>query len=81
MASITREEILEYKRRWEAVAEFEQAEQRHMPIEVRWRQMNSLLCLARSLDTLPTESIAELVEAQNNWIKLRRAWSEQSGND
>jgi hypothetical protein len=39
----------EYRARWEAVSEVEQAEQQHATLEERWAKLNAILSMAVAL--------------------------------
>jgi hypothetical protein len=64
-------EIKAYRERWEALEDMERQEQRSSSIALRWKQLNSILCLAIGLG-LPLEnpdSQDELV--RRRWLKLK----------
>ena len=64
-------EIKAYRERWKALEEVERGEQRSSSIALRWKQLNSILCLAIGLG-LPMEipdSQDELV--RQRWVRLK----------
>lgn len=78
MASVTREEMLEYLQRYQAVEEFIRTERRHIPIEVRWKQT---VVLADFIKTLPHNTVQreqEEAEVRKRWAQLRAAYGESS---
>jgi hypothetical protein len=71
-------EIKAYRERWKALEEVERLEQRSSSIALRWKQLNSILCLAIGLG-LPMEnpdSQDELV--RQRWVKLKREFEKST---
>ncbi len=60
----------EFRRRWEAAAAIEVAEQRMASLELRWRQLNAIWELARELG-LPLTSNGQEEEVWQRWAKLK----------
>jgi len=69
--SLDRELLQAYQRRWQDVAEVEEAERRQASITQRWQKMNSLLRMAAALGLLPTTSEEESELIDHRWNRLR----------
>lgn len=65
----SKEEIQAWKKRWEAVEEFERQELMSTPIELRWRQINAVIGLAIGLGILEYDPSEE--EVYQRWATLR----------
>ena len=63
--------LLAYQRRWQAVEQVEHAEQQAATVAERWRRLNSLLRLARSLGLQLREEDSLIDPAQQRWNRLR----------
>ncbi len=60
----------EFRQRWQAAALVEAAEQRAASLELRWRQLNAILELARELE-LPLPSTDQEEAVWQRWAKLK----------
>lgn len=60
----------EFRQRWQAAALIEAAEQRAASIELRWRQLNAILELARKLE-LRLNSSDQDEAVWQRWAKLK----------
>ncbi len=70
MAGMTSAQAKAFRDRWQAVNAVEMEERRRSSIELRWRQLNALWCLAAGLGLLPGE--AEGVrEVRERWARLK----------
>lgn len=58
-----------YRSRWQAVADVENEEQRHMPFIERWKKLNSIIRLALTL------GLEEQADEQQIDV-VRRRWNE-----
>lgn len=65
--------IKEYKARWEAVAEVEQAELRAMTQVERWQRLNLLFQFAKQLDKGKKSTTEEqgIIDVRERWNKLK----------
>jgi hypothetical protein len=59
-----------YRNRWRAVEEIERQEAQTDSIELRWKQLISLVNLARGLNILPTQDEDETAVIMR-WAKLK----------
>ena len=65
--------LISYRSRWEAVKRIELEEQRAATIELRWKQLNGILRLARGLNLrLDITEDSELIVFER-WARLREA--------
>ena len=64
-----KDDLIAYRDRWQAVAEIERQEQQIASVEVRWRQLNSVIRLAIGLGILKTDQSEE--EIYQRWAKLK----------
>ncbi len=60
----------QFRERWQAIAAFEDAEQRALTMDQRWQQMNRLLALALALNL-------DLIEREEDTVRLR--WAKLKG--
>jgi len=63
--------IREYRARWQAVAEVEQAEQQQATVVDRWRRLNAILQLAGALRLDPRAQDQEEAIVWQRWAKLK----------
>ncbi len=63
--------IREFRDRWQAVELIEAEEQRNTSIELRWRQLNSILRMAIGLGLPLTKSPEDEIIVYQRWTKLR----------
>ena len=68
---LDQETLAAYRRRWQAVAEFEAAERRAASPAERWQQMNALLRMALALELPLADDDQEADEVRRRWNKLR----------
>jgi hypothetical protein len=73
---ILKEDAIAYKERWRAVAEVELQELRSTSMETKWRQLNSIVCLAIRLGIFKSDPSEELVYQQ--WVKLKEKSDQQN---
>lgn len=66
-----REMLLAYQRRWQAVAQMEQAERQAATVAQRWQQLNSLLRLSATLGLQPKNEDSATDPAQERWKRLK----------
>ena len=69
------EKIKEFRANWQAVAAVENAEQRAASVDLRWRQLNTLVALASGLGLSMTAEEDE-TELVRRWAKLKGAGDE-----
>ena len=69
-AELNQQNLLAYRQRWTAVAAVEAAERQSSSIAERWRQLNALFGMARSLNILPQNQDIALNEGQQRWQAL-----------
>lgn len=62
---------LEFRDRWQAVEAVEALEQQTASIELRWRQLNSILRMAIGLGLTVTKSPEDEIIVYQRWVKLR----------
>ena len=70
-----KDEMKEYKRRWEIVNAFIDEERRNAPIEQRWKQLKAIYALGVALG-FPREDPTEM-EVFERWAKLKEKLTEQ----
>ena len=58
-----------YRDRWQAVAEIERQELRNASIELRWRQLNSVIKIAMGLGILKSDE--KETEVYQRWAMLK----------
>ncbi len=63
------DDLIAYKERWRAVAEVELQELRSTPIEMKWRQLNSVISLAVRMGIFKQDPSEEVTYQQ--WVKLK----------
>jgi len=63
--------IREYRARWQAVAEVEQAEQQEATVEDRWRRLNAIVRLAGALGLDPRVHDRDEAVVWQRWAKLK----------
>jgi hypothetical protein len=63
--------IREYRARWQAVAEVEQAEEQRATVEDRWRRLNAILRLAGALRLDRREQDQDEAVVWQRWAKLK----------
>ena len=73
---ILKEDAIAYKERWRAVAEVELQELRSTSMETKWRQLNSIVCLAIRWGISKPDPSEELVYQQ--WVKLKEKSDQQN---
>jgi hypothetical protein len=73
---MNKEELLEYQRRWQAVEEFIRVERQQAPIELRWRQLNSLVGLGMIFPKHKEYREREVATIRERWNQLRTAYSD-----
>lgn len=70
---MNKQQLLEYRGRWKAVAAIELEEQRAATISQRWQQLNDIFRMAMALglplETPEREKEVEIV--RQRWIKLK----------
>lgn len=83
-ATITKQDGLAYRNRWELVRPFENEELRRTPIEVKFRQFPALTQSAATLDADPARKRreeetrrAEEDQARQRRARLRELWRER----
>jgi len=54
-------DVIAYKERWKAVAEIEEQELRIISISMKWRQLNSIINLAKRMGIFTQDSSEELI--------------------
>lgn len=64
------EEVIAYRERWRAVEAVEREERRCATPELRWRQLNALVAMAKSLGLVVPDPSETGVHAR--WATLRR---------
>jgi hypothetical protein len=64
-----KDDMIAYRDRWQAVAEIERQELRNASIELRWRQLNSVIGLAIGLGILKADNSEEAIYLR--WAKLK----------
>jgi hypothetical protein len=64
-------EVKSYRERWKALEEVERQEQRSSSIALRWRQLNSILCLAIGLGLAMENPDCQDELARQRWVKLK----------
>lgn len=69
-SELTQQSLIAYRQRWQAVAAVEAAEREASSISERWRQLNALLRLAKSLNMLPPAEDISLDEGRQHWQAL-----------
>ncbi|MCP4427049.1 MAG: hypothetical protein GY803_21370 [Chloroflexi bacterium] len=62
----------QYHNRWQAVAEFEVAEQRQTSASQRWHKLNSIVGMAIALGLKPENEAAQDRIVYQRWNKLRQ---------
>lgn len=72
---MNKQQVLEWKARWQAVNAFEREERRAASIEDRWLQLNGIVGLLYGLDRLPGHSEAELAAVRQRWNLLKNIYS------
>lgn len=72
---ITKEEALEYKRRWEAVNEAEILELRKTTVPQRLQQLLTLMASGKVFIVQPDTLHAEEIEVRRRWNRLRKAYN------
>ena len=65
-----KEALLAYRRRWQAVEEIEDQEARTDSLELRLKQLCSLIGMARALGLMPEEDRDEEV-VRARWLRLK----------
>lgn len=71
-----KEDLAEYRRRWQAVEAVHREELRTVSMELRWRQLNAAYALAQGLGILrqdPSEA-----EVWERWAKIKEKLASQS---
>ena len=63
------EDLIAYRDRWRAVEEVERQEQREASIELKWKQLNSILRLAIGLGIFKADPSE--VEVYQRWAKIK----------
>ncbi len=72
------DEVIAYRERWRAVEAVEREERRRATLELRWRQLNSLIAMAKGLGLVASDASEAGVHAR--WATLReRATSRPPG--
>ena len=61
--------MLAWRERWQAVAERQQQELREASIELKWKQLNSIIALAKGLGIFKPDPSEE--EVYLRWAKLK----------
>ncbi len=64
-----KDDLIAYRRRWEAVAEVERDELRRTPIEMKLKQLNSIIQLAIGLGIFKSDPSEVMV--YQRWTKLK----------
>ena len=64
-------ELKEYRDRWKAVEVIEKEEQRQVGLDLRWRQLNSLLSIAIALGLEFNANLDEVVIVRRRWNLLK----------
>ena len=74
--SLTKESLLAYRARYEAVAAIRQIELQQMTIEQRWQKLNLLLCSAVAFGWFPKmqEHRQDVETVRARWLKLKAAY-------
>lgn len=67
---LTRQNLINYRQRWQAVAAVEAAELQSATLSERWQQLNALFALALRLNILPQATDIILDEGQQRWQAL-----------
>lgn len=68
---LTREDLLEYRARWERVAELELEEARAAPFKKRWQELNAIFDLAYELGWLDIRDEQEIAAVRERWARLK----------
>ena len=63
----------EFRSRWKAVEDIELKEQRSASMDLRWQQLNSLLCLARGMKLKIPEDVQEV---RARWEKIKDSYEQ-----
>jgi hypothetical protein len=71
-----KDDVIAYKERWKAVAEIEEQELRTTSISMKWRQLNSIINLAKRMGIFTQDLSEELV--YQRWAKLKEKAEKQS---
>ena len=69
--NIQKEQMREFRDRWQAVAEVEANEQRSATIKQRWKQLNAVLLMAKGLGLPIEESNEDDDIIYQRWAKLK----------
>lgn len=73
------QELRAYRSRWKAVTSFETEERRQASLELRWRQLNTLLAMATALGLNVKVNQSEVDTVRRRWNLLKGLWQERSG--
>ena len=71
---LTKESLLAYRARYEAVAAIRQLELQQMTIEQRWQKLNSLLQQAVALGLHQNTRSPDVIAVQERWVKLKAGY-------
>ena len=69
LMTMTKEEVLQYKQRWQFVNEHIAEEIRNTPPEVRFQQLRTMVATAHVLH--PSATTDELTEVRERWFRLK----------
>lgn len=73
---LTKSQARAYRKRWKVVNDHEARELRTMSMDVKWRQLNTLMRWAQAFGW--TEVLSEGIdEVRARWAKLKKAYREQ----
>ena len=68
---LNQETLLAYKKRWQIVAQKEEAERKNTTVAERWRKVNALLRMAAALDLQTHHNESPYEITYQNWNRLR----------
>ena len=67
---MTREEALQFKKRWDLVEEVRLAELRQTPVELKLRQLASMIVGG----SRPETELAQVEKVRDRWLELKAAY-------
>lgn len=77
--TVTKQDLLDYRARWQMVADFEREELRSMTVNRKFRKLAALFGFGRSLSS--AESIEDVRKSWESWAELKLKYHERISAD